>query len=489
MRRYGPILQFSSYGRSYRMVQPFKDKPLPAKMVFTLERTPLTDELKQLTELDCGTMRIPICWVRDQIKADSSDAPRPFSGEPRGSAVSGGSGASGSSAADPSSLEDLDDDCLLAIFEQDALTTEDLFAIAGTCTRLSALAKRAIRAGFRTSDVRPPPHPSGLSDTTAIWAQSLAHSKPSRWPSFLNTRKPFSIIHSANGAAAHRYRALNTILPVHEALFLDFGEHMTAIELFDGTVRADILLGFIAKYCANIEQLACSRVDGIFEAIRSYQRLPLDRQNAAQPPFAKLHTLEYVTCTVTIKSLPPMRLPRLRHFGVCDATLSNRAEIETFFRTNGNLQVLRLRHTYVGCHIRRILQYSPGLQELDVVGCAWNTNGADENDVKCFARLQKLQRFAFDEWRQQQQPKLLSAMLKAGVPLRYIEFRTYSSYYPELLVQAPNIEEVQIFGLYSDGVRRLTAAIAANAQLQLISQRNRHAADMIGFRRIANNDD
>lgn len=103
---------------------------------------------------------------------------------------------------------------------------------------------------------------------------------------------------------------------VGEALFVNFGPHLTSVHPDDSEIYADIMLGFVAAYCPNVAELRTHRMDAIAPAIDRYKRLPLDRRPNVPRPFGQLRALEFIAPRPRLR-LPTCRPPSCRACGAC----------------------------------------------------------------------------------------------------------------------------------------------------------------------------
>lgn len=397
---------------------------------FVLSPTDATDALKLLHELDCGSASVPVKWTHNKrrMRTESAD----------GRLVPAGPADEGTGERPPppeNPFDLLNDDCVREIFESAALAAEDLCAIGQACERFNWIAKSAFRTRYRTQPI--------------------------------NLAGP----HWSLGSC--------------EVLFTEFGQYITSIYLIeDGSVRSDIMLGFVGKYCPHLVHLACSRLKAMAQAIDGYERLAAGRRPAvAAPPFGRLQRLEYVSRVNSINTLPAVRLPSLRRLNMSNVSLNDPESTRSFFAMNGTLSELCLHRTFIFHHIKDILEHTTTLRrlELDQVTWGYDTITLDA-DLVCFGRLSRLRAFECTPLFLSLTPSILAVMRDARVPLK--ELRLRSPKYLPIVEQMPTIEDLRIYGLRPEGVRSLEAFVASNRHLELVSNGRDDWRGMNGFQLV-----
>lgn len=415
---------------------------------FTLCRTDGTDMLKALKQLRCGSVDVPIRWERDtKVKMRQSAA------APADECADG--------MAPDDRFDSLDDDCIREIFMQSALSAQDLCAIARTCTRLNGIARSVFRSRYRAARVR------------------------------LNAR--------------------DWTIRLSEVLFVEFGASITSVCVADGDVFGDIMLGFVAKYCANVKELVCHRMGAMAAAVDDYKRLSAAQQRLIAAPFAHLHTLKSHVPKSHVPMLKPpammhdrlpaIELPSLRNFALSHAWFEQPADVDAFFRLNGRLTVLRLHEILLPGHINNILKHVPHVTELHALNCRWRTTDDPDVHVRSlgwhFGHLPRLTKFRFQVLHLDSAERILTAMLSARVPLRSLEVRVcpflgglemleeFFKFNLDSIMaaveQMPAIEELRVVGSKVD-LEPLVGFVRERPHLQLISQTLKGRRPIDGFR-------
>lgn len=386
IRQYGTVHRFNATGEIVVNWRKHRRHSNPAAC-FTLQRTDKTDELKTLTELECSGGRVPLRWGRDTRTKSTNDEPS----------------AAPETVPDQNSpkniLNALNDDCLRHIFKSEPLDHHDLCALAQTCTHFQWLAHSTFKSHYGN--------------------------------------KPLTITHEQ-----YSMRRL-------EALFLAFGQHITSIVLIDDFIFADIMLGFIAKYCPNVRQLSTSRMDFLAAKCATFKRLPSSQQAIFSAPFSRLDELNYESFKEReICSLPAIDLPNLRRFGVENMLIRDLAEIKTFFASLHGLSVLRLNRVLLHCDYNDVLECVPALSELDLnTSTCIGLTEEDEDDTLeqfvCFGRLQQMITFKyFSPYADFELQQIFNAIHVGNVPLKHVHLSAAHMEYPDNLNRMTTIESL-----------------------------------------------
>lgn len=422
LRKYGPILHVGSTQGSYRPYRPFR--PVSVDALFTFAATAQAHKLQQLDKVQCGAVIASLEWLH----------PRPA--KRRRVDESRATGASADDSLDSPlglSLVGLHDYGLLNIFER--MSIRDLCEVARTCVRFNGLAKAAFRVKY------------------ARFA-----------------------IHLNNGWT----------MPAIEALFMEFGELIKWLRLDVNMVLTNLLLGFIAKFCPNIENITCCSIDAMALAIQSYEQLaPADRQGVAAP-FGKLVELEIVALQHQMEiTLANVHLPSLRHLILGSAGLVGR--VGPFFATNNRLTMLRMDNVYSEyAHIQDILEHLVQLDELELSNCVWGDIydvRPDMIDYGCFGRLQRLTKFSCQLPRADTE-SILAAMHAGNVPLKMLECIKVNGY-PAIVEQMASVEELRIIDNgRMDGIDRVIAFVERRPHLQLVREEWDAGLNLFGFLKV-----
>lgn len=230
-------------------------------------------------------------------------------------------------------LNALNNDCLREIFDRDEIDSMDLAAIANTCTRFNAIAKRAFNKKYDEDLTK--------FKTADLW----------RVDEFLRT----------------------------------FGEQIPSV-LFFGEFfgdRLDIVSRMILEHCINVTKLACS-------ALNESSRVPLRRivpqlqeltiTNADEHAseifdeetiyqLKKLHFIEFSSL-----NLPRAKMPELLDLCIGRGWFSFERNFH-FFLLNPQIQVFSLAHVHPTHSIdsNQILRHLPNVNDLEIVDTAFNT--------------------------------------------------------------------------------------------------------------------
>lgn len=417
LRQYGEVLKVGSaeeFPLNNNWTLSSLSQPLPVTTTpsFYLSRAGRTDELKSLKTLKCFGSLTVQIRWVRDVKYCSSNK---FGADSPADVFS-----------HESILHELPDECLYDICDQRVLTLQDLCAIARTCERFENVADIIFRRCFRKDKI------------------------------FLDSKY--------------------WTLPQCEVLFQSFGHHITSMQLDDINIFEDIMLGFIARYCPNIEYLNCCRIDAIAEALLAYKSTPFIQQ----APFGRLIELEYVAKVKggRIKSLPLIELPSLRRFSIAGAVLTNRTKVEMFFSINNKITTLILRATIFDFHVQSILKHLPALVDLRILVTTWQTDEVPAYDLQCIVDLRHLIIFHYCHWSVACIETVLETLAAANISLKYLGI--ISTDYTRAVEHLKMVTEVQMFAMDTDGAMQLTEFVRDQNHLQLIA-----GDGMIGFRRIA----
>lgn len=310
--RYGTIVDCREHG---------------ARVLFALENTDKTHELKSMRTLHCAGMSIPIEQLAYMLAypdflpriSDIVLTPRPPP----------------SDVAPPNILQYLNDDCLWDIFRMRALDQDDLCAAASACVRFNGAARQAFVSRYRR--------------------ELKLHFK---WP-------------------FRRYVALLRL----------FGDCITSIDVgFVGSTHAygDVVLGLIAFHCRHIERLECALLRPMTSAIARFERRKCSGVEEAMP-FGQLRSLKLVGyCGNSLEAMPVLRLPHLVDLHISYLSMSGAGEAEQFFRSHRQIKRLALSSVEPSFRADKILLLLADLEELHIRG------SPGIGDLRCVGQLKRL---------------------------------------------------------------------------------------------------
>lgn len=341
-----------------------------------------------------------------------------------------------------STADHLDNYSLLDIFE--LMSAHDLCAVARTSRRFNGLAKIAFRIKYRRSDIH----------------------LDNEW-TFLDCA----------------------------ILFTEFGEYIKSVRLDFGKMRTDVLFGFIAEFCPNIEGIKCCSIDAMAIEMEKYEHQSAAGRQSGAAPFGQVKVLEIGESSYgrTAILLPNVHLPSLRRLSLNSVELLDRRKVERFFATNNRLTTLHMRNVRLRLHIRNIMGDLVNLEELALRFTEWgniggfNLDGYHQRDDSCFSQLKKLTTFismnslAVTE-------SIIEAMHAGNVQLKYLEYLdwTGATKYETLVEQMPTIDELRIICDYRmNGYNRLLAFVEENPHLEPTQATVKTPKfDYYGFKRI-----
>lgn len=415
-------------------VKPLKDLPadeIPKAAWFVFANTAQTDKLERLDEVRCGSVAVHICWRPTRAtKRRRIDHSR--TREPIKE-------SSGEKSLIPV-FDNMNDHCILNIFVR--MSARDLCAIAHTCIRFNSLAQIAFRDIFKRTT--------------------------------LHINKQWTV-------------------PECEILFLEFGDYIKCIRLDVDETLTNLLVGFIARFCPNIESIRCCNIEAMAVAIKSYEQLSPAGQQGVVPPFGQLRALEVSFDVLDYRgviSLPSVRIPSLRRLTLRNTNLADRTQTIQFFARNNQLTMLSMVDFSLldDLHPRDILSHLVNLDELELAGGFWDDFEDminDRVDSTYFGRLRQLTKLSC---RLSQPPieNILAAMHAGNVQLKYLEcVNGDEDEYPAIIEQMATIEELRIIDNQLGGLDQVIAVVKKNQHLQLTREKLDERSNIFGSKKIS----
>lgn len=272
-----------------------------------------------------------------------------------------------------------------------------------------------------------------------------------------------------------------------ETLFVEFGQYITAVEIDGCPIYTDIIVGFVSKYCPNIEKIRCSRFDTMTEIINRYDKWSAAKRSKNTPPFRKLRELVCDTGDLVTLKLRPTSLPSLVHFSLNGVILDNREKTEAFFASIKHIRKLSLNMVHIRFQPSYILRHLTNLGEIDFGEIRAPNQLAPKKNVKYLSNLMNLTKFKWHPMSTTRcMSKTLMALNNAKVPLKVVDIKL-RNFNPAYIEQLSSIEELKIVGPDPQIVPLVVEHVMRSADLELIGSGLIGQDDVVGFRTATKN--